>query len=383
MQFSRRNFIRILGGSALIMAPIACLPASKASDPTAPWTDANTANNPITFSLSHALLAPNPHNRQPWMVQLHDETAATLFVDPSKDLPETDPFDRQITIGLGCFLEVLTIAANNQGFEAKIDYFPEGFNELTLDKKPIAKIKLLRSPSLLPDPLFGQILHRRTNRKPFTEQQVTAKNLAAITEKTLGINNSFASSTAQIEQLRDLTIAAAKIEFETPHTYMESVHLMRIGPAEIAQNPDGISIDLPMIGLLKAFGIVSKKALSDQTSSAFKQGLKQYSAAAASAASFVWISTDTNTRIDQIETGRAYVRQNLLATKLGLCMQPLSQALQEYPEMQQLLKEAHTITQTNGQRLQMLARIGYAATGNASPRFPLAAKLITHDNDQH
>ncbi|MCF6293482.1 MAG: hypothetical protein L3J04_08825 [Robiginitomaculum sp.] len=383
MKFSRRNFIRILGGSAIIMAPIACSSVSNTPDPTAPWADANTANNPIKFVLSHALLAPNPHNRQPWMIQLHDETAATLFVDPSQDLPETDPFDRQITIGLGCFLEVLTIAANNQGFQAKIDYFPEGFNQQTLDKRPIAKIELLRASSLLPDPLFGQILHRRTNRKPFNEQQVPTINLIEITKETFGTNNGFASSTTQIEQLRQLTIAAAEMEFETPHTYMESVNLMRIGSAEIAKNPDGISIDIPMIGLLKAFGIVSKKTLSDQTSSAFKQGLKQYSDAAASSANFIWISTNTNTRIDQINTGRTYVRQNLLATKLGISMQPLSQALQEYPEMQQLLEEAHKVTQINGQRLQMLARIGYAATGNASPRFPLSAKLIEHENNQH
>lgn len=62
-------------------------------------------------------------------------------------------------------------------------------------------------------------------------------------------------------------------------------------------------------------------------------------------------------------------------------MHPLSQGLQEYQEMDQLLAKVHEITQTNGQRLQMLSRIGYGTNEAPSPRFPLAAKLINHDND--
>ncbi|MBL4616632.1 MAG: hypothetical protein JKY46_02970 [Robiginitomaculum sp.] len=383
MKLSRRNFIRIVGSSAIILAPTACSSKTDLPDPFTPWAIADTPIEPIQFALSHALLAPNPHNRQPWLVDIQDQTSAILYVDPKMDLPETDPFDRQITIGLGCFLEVLAIAAQEQNYEAKIDYFPGGFDQQTLDKRPIAKIKLLKNPIISSDTLYSQIFHRRTNRKPFTKQQPTTKQLAKITKRYASTNSVFASSIAQIEQLKDLTVAAANIEFKTPAAHMESVALMRIGTAEIANNPDGISINGPAMGILKAVGIVTRKTLADEKSTAFKQGLEQYTDAAASAANFVWISTNSNTRIDQIKAGRAYVRQNLIATKLGLSMQPLSQALQEYPEMKQLLLKVHEITQTSGQRLQMLSRIGYGTKEALSPRFPLAAKLVEHENKQH
>lgn len=254
MELSRRNFIRIVGSSAIILVPTACSSNTKLPDPFAPWAMADTPVEPIQFVLSHALLAPNPHNRQPWMVDIHNEMSATLYVDTNKDLPETDPFDHQITIGLGCFLEVLAIAAQTKGFEARIKYFPDGFDSETLDKRPVAKIELLKNPSLSVNPLYQQIFNRRTNRKPFTDQQPTQKHLAEITKGYDGVNTGFGSSAGQIEQLRELTIAAAEIEFTTPRTYMESVHLMRIGKTEIAMNPDGISIDGAVMGLLKHLG---------------------------------------------------------------------------------------------------------------------------------
>ena len=42
--------------------------------------------------------------------------------------------------------------------------------------------------------------------------------------------------------------------------------------------------------------------------------------------------TEGNDRKTQVNAGRAYVRAQLAATAHGLAMQPLSQALQEYPE---------------------------------------------------
>ena len=48
---------------------------------------------------------------------------------------------------------------------------------------------------------------------------------------------------------------------------------------------------------------------------------------------FAWIVTAANDRAAQLAAGAAYLRANLAATARGLAMQPLSQALQEFPEM--------------------------------------------------
>ena len=74
-----------------------------------PWRDAaNGFGDPRLDALAFAILAPNPHNMQPWLARLETDGSLSVFCDLNRRLPATDPFDRQITIGFGCFLELLT-----------------------------------------------------------------------------------------------------------------------------------------------------------------------------------------------------------------------------------------------------------------------------------
>ena len=67
------------------------------------WSMAGGYDDPRLNALSFGLLAPRPHNLQPWIIELEGTDAFILHHDASRRLPHTDPFDRQITIGLGCF----------------------------------------------------------------------------------------------------------------------------------------------------------------------------------------------------------------------------------------------------------------------------------------
>ncbi|MEM9756694.1 MAG: twin-arginine translocation pathway signal protein, partial [Pseudomonadota bacterium] len=67
---------------------------------------------------------------------------------------------------------------------------------------------------------------------------------------------------------------------------------------------------------------------------------------------------------------------NLAATAEGVGFQPLSQALQEYPEMDALYAQVHAMLAPEGGTVQMLARIGYGPDVPVSPRWPLEAKLV-------
>ena len=49
---------------------------------------------PRKRALSYAILAPNPHNRQPWLVDLSQQDLIVLHIDSDKMLPHTDPFNR-------------------------------------------------------------------------------------------------------------------------------------------------------------------------------------------------------------------------------------------------------------------------------------------------
>ena len=104
---NRRTVLKVLGGGFILAAggAGAFLSTRTPTKALAPWTDAGGYTEPRKRALSYAILAPNPHNRQPWLVDLSSENLVVIWRDKEKNLPETDPFDRQLTIGMGGFLE--------------------------------------------------------------------------------------------------------------------------------------------------------------------------------------------------------------------------------------------------------------------------------------
>ena len=329
-------------------------------------------------ALSYAILAPNPHNRQPWVVDLQSSTEAVLTCDLQRLLPDTDPFSRQIIIGLGCFLESFTQAASHNGFRAKITLFPQGEPGEQLNEKPIARLRLIADSQLTPDPLFAYALERRTNRNPYdTAQSITQDKLANITSVTdSSVITEGVVQGKQLLDLRDLTRAALRDEILDPRAYQESVDLMRIGRAEIEARPDGISLGGAFLETLSLVGVLNRKELADPKSSAFQVGLDMVDDQALTSMGFVWINTLGNGRREQIAAGRSYLRVALRATSLGLSMQPMSQALQEYPAMQAHYQKVHLmLTDNPGERIQMLARLGYSEIIAPSPRWPLATRM--------
>ena len=376
---SRRGVLKLIGGGVVLAAAgaggfVALNQPSRAARKA--WRVAGQETEFRRRFLSYALLAPNPHNRQPWLVQMEGNDALTLYVDLERRLPATDPFDRKIVIGCGAFLELLVLAGAQEGFGAEVQMFPEGEDMATLDARPIAHVRF-SALSAKPDPLFAHVLARRSNKEAYLPENVPEDALGRLIEEgaRFGQVSGGTGNTSLADQLRDLTWQAHKLEVETPRTNQESVDLMRIGSAEVKANPDGIELEGPIIGLGKAIGLISREALADQSSEGFRQGLAMYEAMAMSARGFVWIANDNQSRADQIDAGRAYVRMNLRATELGLGLHPWSQALQEYDEMAPLYARVHGFI-GGGKRLQMLARTGFGPDVGPTPRRGLEAHLL-------
>jgi hypothetical protein len=62
---------------------------------------------------------------------------------------------------------------------------------------------------------------------------------------------------------------------------------------------------------------------------------------------------------------------NLAATALGVSMHPLSQALQEFAEVQpQAMAMRAELGVGDSETVQMLVRLGYGPAPKASPRWP-------------
>lgn len=340
-----------------------------------PW-NLETAAVPDDIRLDafrHAILAPNPHNRQPWVIRMIGEDAAEISCDLDKRLPVTDPFDRQITIGFGTFLEVARIAALERGYAMETELFPDGEAQPRLNNSPVARVTFGKAASEERDILFSAITRRRSNKEVYD----LAKNVRAIQLETITLDGGTFSADPQfVAQLRTQILKAIEIEMTTPAPYRESVDLMRIGHKQVDASPDGIDLSGPMVEAGIVAGQIDREQLADMDSQAFAIGLDQMRETYSSVPSLIWITTPGNRRSDQIEAGRQYVRANLHATKLGLAMHPMSQSLQEYAEVAGPYRDVRALLGASGEeRVQMLARVGYGPTIGPSPRWPVTAHI--------
>ncbi|MEZ5893570.1 MAG: hypothetical protein R3C58_10595 [Parvularculaceae bacterium] len=378
-----RRAILMTGGAGVcvIGAGLGCLLHSNLKTARAPWREAGTGFGDARLdALSWAVLAPNPHNRQPWLVRLDDDGGLTLFCDPDRLLRETDPFDRQIVIGLGAFLEILRIAAAEQGYRLDAQLFPEGAGEPLLDGRPVAAIKFIPDTEQVKDPLFAAIPGRRTSRAPFDQKKpVTADALNALDAVLRPGDGEFewVNDAGNLAALKDLCRRAWLVEMETPRALHESTVLTRIGEKEVNANPDGISLYGPMMEAARFAGMLTREAMDDPASKAWQATLDFYNGNIDSAMAFGWLATGGNSREDQISAGAGWVRLQLAAAATGLSMQPFSQALQEYPEMAELYEEIHDFTGVRKPAIvQGLFRFGYGPKAGPAPRWPLKTRLI-------
>jgi hypothetical protein len=324
------------------------------------------------------VLSPNPHNRQPWLVDLSAPDHIVLYCDPERLLPHTDPFDRQITLGLGAFLEILSMALAEEGLRADIALFPEGEPQPRLDARPVARLRLTPDAADLRDPLFAQVPHRRTSRLPHDPNRpVAPETLAGLAGAARAGRVAFTVDPERVAALRDLGWRAMFLEMTTEATARESIELTRIGRAEIEANPDGISLSGPMLEGLERTGMLNRWDLLDPASAGFAQQVPFLRAPFDTAMGFLWLVTPGNSRADQITAGRDYVRLNLAATAAGVAMHPLSQALQEFPEMASLYSEARQSLDIEASEiLQMFVRVGYAEQPKPSPRWPSESRIL-------
>ena len=383
MASTRRKFLRVLGGGGVILAAGtgAWVLTRTPKIAQVPWQQAGQVyKDPIRNALSYAILAPNPHNRQPWLVDLKSPTEAVLFCQLDRRLPETDPLNRQITIGLGCFLELLRMAAAQTGHRAEIEPFPDGSDATALDERPVATIKLVNDSNVQKDPLFSTIFNRHTDRSDFDVSRTVPENVKNLILKTAArpVRAAVVDEPGRVAALRDLSWRAWLIETETPAKHRESVDLMRIGKREIETQPDGISISGIFPEAAYKLGFISRASLGDPDSAAFAQARDFMKPAIDSATAYTILATEGNDRHHQIAAGRVYVRMQLAATLHGVSMHPLSQALQEYQEMAVPYKQIHEMLAKPGETLQMFARIGYGAGAPAAPRWPLETRIVDH-----
>jgi hypothetical protein len=387
----RRAFVQLLGGGVILGPGLAGCSAEMPAEAIAAWADAGreepggaSARDPRLWALSFAVLAPHSHNLQSWLVDISRPGEIELRCDLSRLLPQTDPFSRQIMMSQGTFIELLDIALRERGQRAEIQLFPEGApGPEKLDTRPVARLRVTPDAAVARDALFAQIKRRHTNRAAYDPKRpIAAEAWQAMAEAAQPQGMKFghvdASDTAALARHRAIANEAWRVELITPRTFLESLKVMRVGAAEVVKHRDGLTLLDPMVVALDKIGLFDRSQAPGADSQVVRSQIKDFAQKMDSTSAFLWLTSDGNERTTQVNAGRAYARVQLAGTAAGLVMQPLSQALQEYPEMAAPYAEIHRLlgAPQPKQTVQMWARVGHAPSAGPAPRRGLQAHLV-------
>jgi hypothetical protein len=131
----------------------------------------------INKILSLGKYSPSSHNTQPWTVQINDNVL-TIGYDIGRQLKVGDPNMRELFISLGCFIETLTLAANELGYIANCKFLGE-------NPDGIATISFVPSKTKTPE-WEKLIKRRRSDRRFYEKKSIDQKIIARL--KSLGNN---------------------------------------------------------------------------------------------------------------------------------------------------------------------------------------------------
>lgn len=323
---------------------------------------------PVLKAIAYGLTAPSPHNTQSWYLDTISKTEMLLFV--KHVLPETDQPARQIIMGAGCFIELVSVGMSYEGYETKVDYLPQGdfkvlANEIT--KKPVAKITLIKKDNVKKDVLYDYIYQRGTNRKPYKGNMITQSEFETITS-LMGNHHSelqFVTGKKQMEPYLDIFSKAMEVETRNKSTNEETRQKFRFSEKELEEKKDGISLQqMGYEGFILKIATKQMKggdSLVWHSEKNFKATMKGINKGIYSSKGLILFKTKTNTKLDWIKSGRDYARFNIAIAKLGIVTHPYNQVVQEYSEMKELQKKFMILSKVKGkEKTQMIVRVGRA-----------------------
>jgi hypothetical protein len=342
---------------------------SEKYDPLAAW-DVSEDDFPrrgslpekLRFLLRYAILAPSPHNTQPWRFRIRD-LGVDLYIDWNRTLDISDPDHRKLFISCGAALFNLQMALRHFGYTDRVAILPE------LDEPGlVARINVGDSPSEAGEERFDfqAIVKRRTNRVRFEQRPLPGSLLSACTEAAhkrgawLHIvegedeRAALGGLVAEADR-RQMASKAFRQELATwlhPNRYHGGDGM----PGYALGIGDVLSLAAPLV--VRTFDIGRGKAAED------KQIVNGSPLLAV-------LGTATDDPEDWVHAGQALESIVLRAQAEGVSSSFLSQPI-EVPELRTRLIEALGL---NGYP-QMVLRMGYGPPARETPRRPQEDFLI-------
>jgi hypothetical protein len=375
---NRRKSLQLLlaGGTLTHLTACDSLPAAA----IAPWQalpepPPELAHDPRWPALAWAMLAPSPHNLQPWLADVRQPGCVRLWPDPQRLLPHTDPAFRQILVGCGAFAELLCLAASHAGWLTELTLLPEGPYPLDrLDERPWADVRFVRPapPPPAEHTLFAAVRQRRTDRQPYAATPPEDRQLHALAQAIApvpGVELAWSTEPERCQRISALAIKGCRVEFGDPAMWAESVATSRWGADAVAAEPSGT----PVLGAAawwgRRLGVLNDAALRNPQGLAARQTLARFEHALSATPAWAWLVSQDANRAAQLHSGRAFLRLGLAASSQGLALHPCSQTLQEVPVLAPLYQAMHAeLGVAAPRRVHMLLRVGHSP--NVTPPSP-------------
>ena len=337
-----------------------------------PWqsTYAQKFDDPRLLLVAHGLLAANGHNMQPWKIKLDEDNSNIfyLYADADRLTKEVDPFARQTMISQGTFLEYIKVAGEKTGYKTEFTLFPEGdYDESSLsesmDSLPVAKILIFQAVPQ-ESSIYAYIFFPDTNRAAYKNTPLTFEQIAQLQEANTdnGLALKFYQDKKDIELLGKFIVEGAEIESGVHRIYEENKTLLRVNEYQKNQYRYGFSLDGQGSSEIKKHllqGLLTLVPFLNNEKAAADVFMQYIKTAANNTPAYATIVTDNNSRLAQVKAGMLYSRLILVAHSMELVMQPPSQVLEEYPEMQEQYDRMKKEYAGKDQTIQILLRIGY------------------------
>ncbi len=326
-------------------------------------------DDPRVRVATHGQLASSMLNLQPWRVVLdyQDSTVFWLYGDTSRALRKTDMFARRITFDLGAFLQYAMLGAERLGYRPQVELFPEGeYGRLGdwvgIDSLPVARVKLgtteRQSPGLYLA-MFEVILPRMAFR-----DQAPPSRLEEFFQRQNWDQKFHLQLVVQEEDkklMREILHEAIETDLGLPRIVHET-RFFRTTEYNKNRFRDGLTVDTfdySRVG--RFFWQVGHSVIPIRSQDVADKLAEALSEAVTSAPAYLVISSQHNSRIDQIEAGMLFARLQLVATAVGVAMLPVTQVVRDYPEMFNPYVDLHTEFALRGYRVQLVAAVGEPA----------------------
>jgi hypothetical protein len=324
--------------------------------------------DPRTQILAHGILAANGHNLQSWkfVYGKDDPNGFDVYLETARLAPAVDPYHTQATISQGTLFEYASLAADKLGYRLKADLFPDGEYAQKavapiLDHTRVAHVELVPAQPL-EEALYDAMFKPDTSRVTYQKGMLTPAQVRALSAVDLPhLRVEYVGSGEQYERLKRYMLDSASVETGVPAVMQESRHLFRINEQEKNKYRYGFSFEgsaLPGFKMNVLQGLLTVLPSMNNPESAKENFLAQTAMAVEQNAGFFLIIAEHNTRLNQFNAGRLYSRMLLKAHTMNLAVQPLSQAIEEYPEMRGIQAAIHRDFVHADETILMLFRIG-------------------------